>query len=317
MNFELTADQALLLQSFESFLERGSVPSGAHGYVAYSSALQDELGESGFLDVAAQEGFGPLEAAILAERAARSAVSFEFAASALLGPLLAPRGAAGAPTALLWSRTAPARFLSHAKTACLFDGADVLVAAVAPSQVEPADSVAAYPMGRLKTVPKDARRIAGAEADALRRRALVAVAAEAAGLMRGALDQTIDYVKERTQFGQPLARFQAIQHRLAEDATLIRAARLLALRAAFTDLEDDAATACFYAQQTMRKVIHDCHQFSGAMGLTLEYPLHLWTYRLKVLQGEAGGRAEQARRAAAAVWPRRDAESWRRRAEAV
>ncbi|MBY0420740.1 MAG: hypothetical protein K2Q06_00450, partial [Parvularculaceae bacterium] len=93
-------------------------------------------------------------------------------------------------------------------------------------------------------------------------------------------------------------------HRLAEDATLIRAARLLALRAAFEDADEPAATACFYAQQTMRKVIHDCHQFNGAMGLTLEYPLHLWTYRLKVLQGEAGGRAEQARRAASNLWPK-------------
>jgi len=44
----------------------------------------------------------------------------------------------------------------------------------------------------------------------------------------------------------------------------------------------------------MRKVIYDCHQFSGTMGLTLEFPLHQWTFRLKVLQGEAGGRVAQS-----------------------
>jgi hypothetical protein len=40
------------------------------------------------------------------------------------------------------------------------------------------------------------------------------------------------------------------------------------------------------------------------MGLTLEFPLHLWTYRLKVLQGEAGGHAAQARIVASSQWPR-------------
>jgi hypothetical protein len=41
------------------------------------------------------------------------------------------------------------------------------------------------------------------------------------------------------------------------------------------------------------------------MGLTLEFPLHLWTYRLKLLQGEAGGRAGQAALAARNLWGKR------------
>ena len=47
---------------------------------------------------------------------------------------------------------------------------------------------------------------------------------------------------------------------------------------------------------------YDLHQFLGAMGMTLEHPLHLWTYRLKALIGELGGRAEQAAAAADAIW---------------
>ena len=121
--------------------------------------------------------------------------------------------------------------------------------------------------------------------------------------MRGALENTVQYVKEREQFGQPLGHFQGIQHRLAEDMVMVRACRSLAFRAAFEDCDRQAALACLYAQDAMRKVIHDCHQFSGAMGLTLEFPLHLWTYRLKVLQGEAGGRAAQARSVSRATWP--------------
>jgi len=41
------------------------------------------------------------------------------------------------------------------------------------------------------------------------------------------------------------------------------------------------------------------------MGLTLAFPLHLWTYRLKVLQGEAGGRYRQGRDLAATLWANR------------
>ena len=120
--------------------------------------------------------------------------------------------------------------------------------------------------------------------------------------MRGALQQTVQYVKDRQQFGQPLAQFQAIQHRLAEDAQIVHACRLLAFRAAYEDSAKEASLACLYAQQAARKIIYDCHQFSGAMGLTLEYPLHLWTYRLKYLQGEAGGRGNQASALAAHLW---------------
>ena len=121
--------------------------------------------------------------------------------------------------------------------------------------------------------------------------------------MRGALDLTVQYVKDRRQFGQPLGHFQAIQHRLAEDAQLVHACRNLVLRAADQDEARAATLACLYAQDAMRKIIYDCHQFSGAMGLTLEYPLHLWTYRLKYLQGEAGGRAGQGRVLADLLWP--------------
>jgi alkylation response protein AidB-like acyl-CoA dehydrogenase len=131
----------------------------------------------------------------------------------------------------------------------------------------------------------------------------IAIAAEAAGLMRAALDLTVAYVKERQQFGRPLGDFQAVQHRLAADEQIVSAAYALAMRAADTLAPVHAATAALYAQQHLRTIVYDCHQFHGAMGLTLEYPLHLWTYRLKFLQGELGGRSEQARALANLLWP--------------
>ena len=47
---------------------------------------------------------------------------------------------------------------------------------------------------------------------------------------------------------------------------------------------------------------YDFHQFLGAMGMTLEHPLHLWTYRLKALTSELGGRGANAVAAAEAIW---------------
>ena len=60
--------------------------------------------------------------------------------------------------------------------------------------------------------------------------------------------------------------------------------------------------AALHAQESARATVYDFHQFLGAMGMTLEHPLHLWTYRLKALASELGGRGGQALAAADAVW---------------
>jgi alkylation response protein AidB-like acyl-CoA dehydrogenase len=300
MDFELSEDQQLLMTSLESLVERyRTLRTGPPGYVAFSEQLQAELVESGFLEIARQEGFGALEAALLIEAVAHCPAGAEVAASALIGPLL---GAADSPIALAWRLGEPARYLPHARTVCFLDGDEVLVGTPAEADVRPVNSTVAYPLAVLESTPAGAARITGEAAAAIRRRALIGIAAEAAGLMRGAIDNTVRYVRERRQFGQPLGHFQAIQHRLAEDATLVRACRSLAFRAAYLDDDRSAAVACLHAQEAMRKVVYDCHQFSGAMGLTLEFPLHLWTYRLKFLQGEAGGRGAQAALLARHVW---------------
>jgi alkylation response protein AidB-like acyl-CoA dehydrogenase len=305
VDFDFSDDQQLLMTSFDGLLDRyRKAPEGIHGYHCYSRDFQNELSESGYLEVAIQPGFGVLEAALIAEAAATCAVNAEVASSALVGPLLGHRQG---PVAIVSGIGMPARFLEQAATVCIFDGDDVVVGTPSADIVRPIAGVVAYPLASLTAMPTDAERITGDAAAAIRRRATIGVAAEAAGLMRAALDNTVQYVKEREQFGQPLGNFQAIQHRLAEDAQLVRACRWLTFRAADADSAADAAVACLYAQEAMRKVITDCHQFSGAMGLTLEFPLHLWTYRLKFLQGELGGKPGQARRVAQDLWPAADA----------
>ena len=86
-------------------------------------------------------------------------------------------------------------------------------------------------------------------------------------------------------------------------AETAQSTRWLALRGAFSDSDLDVAVAATFVQDRIPTFTYDLHQFSGAMGLTLEFPLHHWTYRLRALLGELGGSSGQARAAAVAAWP--------------
>lgn len=300
MDFALSEDQQMLMTAFDGLLESyRAAPHGVHGYVSYSKEFQAELQAGGFMEIAAQPGFGLLEAALLVEAAAACPVSVEVAASMMIAPLLPE---AEGPLAVAWELGKAVRYLEQARTVCVIRPDEVWVGTPSDADREPTRTVAAYPLAKLTAMPAGATRLTGELAKTIRRRAVIGIAVEAAGIMRGALENTVQYVKDRQQFGQPLGHFQAIQHRLAEDAQMVQSTRWLAFRAAFEDSDEQAALACLYAQVAMRKIIYDCHQFSGAMGLTLEFPLHLWTYRLKCLQGEAGGRAAQAKALSHEIW---------------
>jgi len=303
MNFGLTEDQTSVLNEVERVLDGLSLPAHTEPVVApYSAPLDAALAESGFLDIAREDGFGALDAALLTERIARAPHIVEVAASMLVAPALGvPAGLR--PVALVsGDGTRPARFLPQASVLIVDRGDDVLVVDVDPARVQAVDSLFAYPYGKLPSLDGLSTRTV-ADVATLRRRWRIALAAEAAGCMAGALALVLEHVKTRWAFGRPLGAFQAIQHRLAMTAETVESCRWLALRAAWSDAEGDAAQAASFAQSRIAQVTYDLQQFTGAMGLTLEYPLHLWTYRLRALAGELGGSAAQARAAATAAWP--------------
>jgi alkylation response protein AidB-like acyl-CoA dehydrogenase len=173
------------------------------------------------------------------------------------------------------------------------EGDKLGVARVSPQDVEAVDSIYAYPMGRLKH-PVEVTPLSAADAVSVRTWLRVALAAEAAGLIQAAIDSTVEHLSVRKQFGRPLGSFQALRHRMAECAVLAGGVRLLALKAAATAAPGDAALAAFHAQESTGRICYDLHQMLGAMGMTLEHPLHLWTYRLKLLSSELGGQGAQA-----------------------
>ena len=303
MNFGLTDDQSSVLSELERLIHGLNLSAHTQPVVApYSDALDVALADSGFLDIARTEGFGALDAALIAERIARSPHIVEAATSAIVAPALAiPPGSR--PIALLaGDGTQPARFLPRAKVLLLDVGNRAFAIEVDQSNVEPVEGLFAYPYGRLKTLDGLAAQELG-DVAALRRRWRIAIAAETAGCMAGALALVIEHVKTRHAFGRPLGAFQAVQHRLAMAAETAESCKWLAFRAAWSDLESDAVLAAAFAQSRIARFTFDMHQFTGAMGLTLEYPLHLWTYRLRALVGELGGASLQARKLAAASWP--------------
>src|SRR3546814_5461427 len=76
-----------------------------------------------------------------------------------------------------------------------------------------------------------------------------------------------------------MGSFQAIQHRLSERTVQTHGSRWLMRHAAWTGTSRDAAIASSFLLRAIPDVVHDCHQFNGALGVTTEHPLHLWTYR--------------------------------------
>ena len=105
----------------------------------------------------------------------------------------------------------------------------------------------------------------------------IGIAALAVGLAQGAYDTARRYALERTQFGQPIASFQAIQWKLVDLATKIEAARLLTYRAAY--LKDrgvrtsrESAEAKLASSEVAVRAAEDCVQIHGGYGFVKDYP---------------------------------------------
>ncbi len=106
----------------------------------------------------------------------------------------------------------------------------------------------------------------------------ISIASLALGIAKGAYEASIQYSKERYQFDQPIANFQAISFKLADMATEIQAAELLTLQAC--DLKNRgeyvtkvAAMAKYYASEVAVKVADDAVQIFGGYGYTKDFPV--------------------------------------------
>jgi butyryl-CoA dehydrogenase len=104
----------------------------------------------------------------------------------------------------------------------------------------------------------------------------IGIASQAVGIAQAALQESIEYSKQRQQFGRPIAKFQAIQWMIAEMATKIEAARYLVYNACYKKdqglpYSKEAAMAKLYASETAMDAVDKAVQIHGGYGYTKEY----------------------------------------------
>ena len=123
----------------------------------------------------------------------------------------------------------------------------------------------------------------------------ITIAAQALGIAQGALDYALGYVKERRQFGQPIAEFQGVQFMLADMAMNLEAARQLTYAAAdrseramagekVTDLTFFGSAAKTMASDVAMSVTTDAVQLLGGYGFTSDYPVERMMRDAKITQ---------------------------------
>ncbi|GAB4403600.1 MAG: acyl-CoA dehydrogenase AcdA [Microscillaceae bacterium] len=115
----------------------------------------------------------------------------------------------------------------------------------------------------------------------------ISIAALSLGIAKGAYEAALQYSKERHQFNQPIAKFQAIAFKLADMATEIDAAELLTLRAA--DLKDqhrpvtrESAMAKYYASEIATRVANEAVQIFGGYGFIKDFPVEKYYRDVKL-----------------------------------
>lgn len=202
------------------------------------------------------------------------------------------------------------------RAACLVDADAVLVAdgdrlvLVDDFEVDPVETVDRARRTGVLRVDLAAGVVVAEGADAVALafdRGVLGTAAQLVGLSRAMLGLTVEYVKERQQFGQPVGAFQAVKHHLANALLAIEFAAPAVARAAATtaageptrarDVSMAKALAGDAAEVTGRAALQ-CH---GAIGYTVEHDLHLYLKRSWALTRAWGDRAFHADRVADAL----------------
>src|SRR5690606_35499472 len=105
----------------------------------------------------------------------------------------------------------------------------------------------------------------------------ISIAALSLGIAKGAYKAALKYAKERQQFGQPIANFQAINFKLAEMATEIEASELLIKKASYLKnnnlpMTTEGAMAKYYASEACVRIANDAVQIFGGYGYTKDFP---------------------------------------------
>lgn len=141
------------------------------------------------------------------------------------------------------------------------------------------------PLGNVLGAPGEGLRIALASLDGGR----VGIAAQALGISQACLEASLQYARERIQFGKPIASFQAIQAKLAEMAVEVEAARLLTYKAAWMldghgRATSSSAMAKLFSSRVAVRAALEAVQIHGGYGYSRAYPVERYLRDAKVTE---------------------------------
>jgi alkylation response protein AidB-like acyl-CoA dehydrogenase len=175
---------------------------------------------------------------------------------------------------------------------------DACIVVVVPGASVPARRISTLDTSRslvdldLDGVTVDASRVLrGGPLEHALAQATVGLALEMVGTAQTIFDVTLDYAKQREQFGVPIGSFQAVKHKFADMAIALERARATAYFAALTLAEDDdrwptaTSVAKVAAGDCQRLLAKEGIQLHGGIGYTWEHDMHLYVKRMK--SGEA------------------------------
>ncbi|MGV9299252.1 acyl-CoA dehydrogenase family protein [Amycolatopsis sp. NPDC003676] len=303
MDFEPTPTQRAVLDALGALLARHAGPERSRTLAArgeYDWNLEEALRRDGFLDLFAAEDAGPLDATLAVEAIAAELGAVSAVPHLLVLPALGLDRRAG-PVVLAAGDPGLVRYGGEATQMLVADGDRCFAADLDSVAAERVPSAYGYPFARVVIAGR--AELAPGSAAAMVNWWRVGVSAEAVGMMRRAADIAVAYAKDRKVFRRSLGSFQALQHRLAEVNVLVEGARWLVYEAAFAGAPAEAAAvAATHTMSALGRVTRETHQIMGAIGLTAEHDLHLWTLRLQALRAELGSWRRPSRAAAEARW---------------
>lgn len=297
MRFAFSDEQLAMRDAVRAFLERECSPKvvrDAWTNDTGRSGLWPRLGELGVLGVLVPEehgGFGGdyLDLVLLLEETGRAALPepvVEHAAVAV--PLLDDaRAEAAAAGDLTVTVAPPSGLVPYA------DSSDLVLVGdrfVEPGTLQLRQHESVDGSRRLFAIASRPGSINVASSD----RAALGAAAQLIGLADRMLAMTVEYAKERRQFGVAIGSFQAVKHHLADVALSLEFSRPLVYRAAWSiahggeDRSVHVAMAKARASEAALRAGRVALQVHGAIGYTTEYDLHLWMKRAWALGASWG-----------------------------
>ena len=296
MDFDLTEDQREIKNVARELLTARSpfarVREAAEA-ATYDDALWREIVELGWPGIAVAEehggqGLGAVELAVLLEELGYACAATPFLATAVAATVIQAGGTdeqrrrwlPGLVSGEVRAGVGSAELVvdGHGADVVVLldddDGARLLTAVDA----EPLETI--DPTRRFATVRGEGEPLSSDAGDRVR----AAIAAEVVGVCQRALEMTLDYVKERKQFGVPVGSFQAVSHRCAQMLLHTESVRSTAYYAAWAaDAEprrfgEAAALAAAAAATGAREVAASAIQAHGGIGFTWEADVH-WLYK--------------------------------------